>query len=147
MVTKRGKYGPFFSCVRYPACRGACDPPGTPNRRNARGWRTPVIACLIGAAVVVAVVLFLKFQFAEREGGGQQAIRGEAKPPSPTTRSSMSLEEKRAYVSALKESEYPNCPRCANRMVIRNNASTGHPFFGCSQFPRCRGTRDVQFPK
>jgi ssDNA-binding Zn-finger/Zn-ribbon topoisomerase 1 len=43
-------------------------------------------------------------------------------------------------------SDNPVCPNCGSRMVLRYNAKTGHPFLGCSEFPRCRGTRDVQHP-
>jgi hypothetical protein len=32
------------------------------------------------------------------------------------------------------------CPRCGNEMVLRRNRQ-GQAFLGCSQFPRCRGTR------
>lgn len=32
------------------------------------------------------------------------------------------------------------CPRCGSSLVQRTNKRTGEGFFGCSQFPRCRGT-------
>jgi DNA helicase-2/ATP-dependent DNA helicase PcrA len=35
----------------------------------------------------------------------------------------------------------PLCPRCGSAM-IRRNGSMG-PFFGCSTFPECRGTRNI----
>ena len=34
----------------------------------------------------------------------------------------------------------PSCPRCAAEMVERSNRSTGQSFFGCTTYPRCRGT-------
>mgnify|MGYP001574217610 CR=1 FL=1 len=147
MVRKRGKYGPFLSCVRYPACTGACDLPGTPNPFNAPVWRKLLITCSICAAVVIVVVLLLKFQFGRPQGGGQQPPNGETRPAVAGTLSSMTLQEQRAYASALKQSDYPACPLCGKRMVLRNHTKTGDPFFGCSEFPSCRGTRDVQYPK
>lgn len=33
------------------------------------------------------------------------------------------------------------CPRCNSPMVERSNRFSGNQFFGCSQFPSCRGTR------
>lgn len=33
-----------------------------------------------------------------------------------------------------------SCPRCNSAMVLRNGRRG--QFYGCSQFPRCRGTRD-----
>jgi len=35
------------------------------------------------------------------------------------------------------------CPTCGSSMVRRANRSNGTEFFGCSEFPRCRGTRQV----
>lgn len=36
------------------------------------------------------------------------------------------------------------CPRCRNRMIARTakrGRNRGEPFWGCSQYPRCYGTR------
>ncbi len=33
-----------------------------------------------------------------------------------------------------------SCPRCGSPMVERTNRRNGESFFGCTQFPRCRGT-------
>lgn len=38
-------------------------------------------------------------------------------------------------------SEHENCPKCNSKMNIRENRSTTHKFWGCTQYPRCRGTR------
>ncbi len=32
------------------------------------------------------------------------------------------------------------CPRCGSALLRRTNRRTGEGFFGCSRFPRCRGT-------
>ncbi|WP_309967146.1 restriction endonuclease [Variovorax guangxiensis] len=47
--------------------------------------------------------------------------------------------------SAMKAAEVsaPSCPRCAQAMVrrtARKGASAGQEFWGCSDYPRCRGT-------
>ena len=34
----------------------------------------------------------------------------------------------------------PSCPRCGSEMVRRTNRSTGLPFWGCSTYPKCKGT-------
>lgn len=42
--------------------------------------------------------------------------------------------------------EYPCCPRCSSGMVerkARRGKNSGKNFLGCSNFPRCRGTRDL----
>jgi hypothetical protein len=33
------------------------------------------------------------------------------------------------------------CPRCEGMMVTRRNGVTGERFWGCSNFPSCKGTR------
>ena len=35
----------------------------------------------------------------------------------------------------------PRCPRCNEGMIQRTNSRDGSAFWGCSTFPRCRGTR------
>ena len=37
--------------------------------------------------------------------------------------------------------EVPSCPKCGTGMVRRNNRRDGTQFWGCAQFPACRGTR------
>jgi CBS domain containing-hemolysin-like protein len=37
----------------------------------------------------------------------------------------------------------PKCPRCGDAMVRRVRGSDGAPFWGCSTFPECRGTREI----
>ncbi len=33
------------------------------------------------------------------------------------------------------------CPYCYSRMILRKNSNDGTKFWGCSKFPKCRGTR------
>lgn len=43
----------------------------------------------------------------------------------------------------LKDSGIPNCPKCGSIMVIRiakRGPNTGHKFYGCSRYPRCKAT-------
>ena len=35
------------------------------------------------------------------------------------------------------------CPKCGAAMVRRERGSDGSPFWGCSRFPQCRGTRQL----
>lgn len=35
------------------------------------------------------------------------------------------------------------CPKCGAMMVRRTNSKTGDGFWGCSSFPKCRGTREA----
>lgn len=59
-------------------------------------------------------------------------------------------ETRRAHVhhvrekTARKEADPTKCPRCGSKMIERTNRKTGQTFFGCSRYPRCRGTRQVK---
>lgn len=35
------------------------------------------------------------------------------------------------------------CPRCNSKMVLRRNSYNGSKFYGCSKYPKCKGTRNV----
>lgn len=37
----------------------------------------------------------------------------------------------------------PNCPKCGAIMVKRTNRRNGNAFWGCTQFPSCRGTKPL----
>lgn len=60
-------------------------------------------------------------------------------------------EKKRDHVQNLRDAHAPAsvhdrnvlCPVCGNRMVLRRSSRDGHPFFGCSKFPGCRGIREA----
>lgn len=36
------------------------------------------------------------------------------------------------------------CPMCNEPMVERINKATREPFLGCSRFPACKGSRDME---
>ncbi|MCD1626311.1 NERD domain-containing protein [Seohaeicola saemankumensis] len=47
---------------------------------------------------------------------------------------------KRAHIQHVKKAAN-TCPKCGSALVLRANKRTGSEFFGCSQFPKCKGTR------
>lgn len=47
----------------------------------------------------------------------------------------------RSAVADSADTPEPKCPRCNAAMTSRRNSKTGQPFWGCSSFPRCKGTR------
>ncbi|PYG04531.1 MULTISPECIES: nuclease-related domain-containing protein [unclassified Thioalkalivibrio] len=58
---------------------------------------------------------------------------------------------RRAHVEGLRERHAapaaPGCPKCGSAMVkrkARKGASAGQQFWGCSQYPACRGIRALQ---
>lgn len=34
------------------------------------------------------------------------------------------------------------CPDCGSEMKLRTNSQNGQKFWGCTKYPKCRGTRD-----
>ena len=36
------------------------------------------------------------------------------------------------------------CPKCGSPMAVRTNRQTGSDFLGCTEFPKCRGTRRLE---
>ena len=55
---------------------------------------------------------------------------------------------RREHVQNLKKAhekvqvvETSKCPRCGARMVLRHRKSDNGAFYGCSQYPKCRGIR------
>jgi len=41
-----------------------------------------------------------------------------------------------------RDARRPKCPRCTSKMVERKNGTTGKPFWGCENYPNCKGTRN-----
>lgn len=39
--------------------------------------------------------------------------------------------------------DQPECPDCGEPMTERTNRSTGESFWGCPDYPKCRGTRPL----
>lgn len=55
-----------------------------------------------------------------------------------TRRNNSSKKTKKNYSSK----EIPNCPKCSSKMVHRSGKYG--EFWGCKNFPRCRGTREIR---
>ena len=43
----------------------------------------------------------------------------------------------------VSASDNPSCPRCGGKMVLRTARATGKQFFGCADYPRCRGIVNI----
>lgn len=46
---------------------------------------------------------------------------------------------------SVSDTDVPSCPKCGNSMVRRtakSGANAGNSFWGCSQYPACRGVRN-----
>jgi restriction system protein len=53
------------------------------------------------------------------------------------------VDQRRSPSATQVASVIPSCPRCGCEMVLRKPRIGGDTFYGCSTFPKCRGTRTV----
>lgn len=51
---------------------------------------------------------------------------------------------RRSKRSVSSVSDAPSCPRCGETMTLRTNKKDGNQFWGCSTYPKCRGTRKAR---
>lgn len=65
-------------------------------------------------------------------------------PATPSRAARSAVIPTAAAPSATPADTSPTCPLCSSSMVIRQNKTNGQSFWGCSTFPRCRGTRAVK---
>lgn len=59
-------------------------------------------------------------------------------------------ETRRAHVQHVRQKaiqkgqDTAKCPRCGSKMIERTNRKNGQKFYGCSRYPKCRGTRQMK---
>jgi len=173
MEVRQGKYGPFLGCTRFPQCKKTADLPSPPVAKRVTSeviqvelapvihrddptqfkWRQLVIivAAVIGATGTI-LTLAAGFGGCRKTADAPMAKPAldekplERPPPVVVKKAAvMTLEERQAYAKDLKKADYPVCPVCGKQMVLRKNRQTNEPFFGCSDFPRCRGTKNIVY--
>ncbi len=51
-------------------------------------------------------------------------------------------EQQQALLDVALDGEYwkPTCTKCSTKMVLRASRNGGKPFWGCEDYPKCRGT-------
>lgn len=68
-------------------------------------------------------------------------------PPSPAPQPPGAHQpQPKARSRTVASSGVPSCPQCGSSMVrrtARRGRNTGNHFWGCSRYPRCRGTRNI----
>nr|WP_245218064.1 topoisomerase DNA-binding C4 zinc finger domain-containing protein [Ruegeria sp. HKCCE3926] len=83
--------------------------------------------------------------------GRSNPVKSPSYQPRPFTRtkpSSATIQHSpppRKTAPSMSKPTTPNCPACGSRMVRRTakkGPNAGNKFWGCSRFPRCRGTRN-----
>lgn len=121
--------------------RGACSGHG-----GVRHW--PGIIALIFSTVVA-----LKFHefLANRKSKPASRDRGEASRSFSSDGAPRLVAEVSETTDGTRPRRrtrtYTQCPRCRSKMVLRTakqGRNTGGKFWGCSKYPRCKGTRKYQ---
>ncbi|QKG00173.1 NERD domain-containing protein [Aeromonas hydrophila] len=115
--------------------------------RYVKGMTTPVLAESEVARVVDTIEqgrLTANWQTHRQHVAQLKARHGEApaKPVPASTPTAHSPAPPTAIHQANNQS--PMCPRCGNPMVLRTASrgdNKGNPFWGCRDFPTCRGIR------
>ena len=73
------------------------------------------------------------------QGVQVRAARADSSPVAEAARNASNAR----VPEAIPASDNPSCPRCGSRMARRTNRTTGVAFWGCLQYPKCRGTAEV----
>ncbi|MCH2141053.1 MAG: RecQ family ATP-dependent DNA helicase [Phycisphaerales bacterium] len=66
------------------------------------------------------------------------------KAPPPATATSADQSSSDSEDTADDENATPDCPKCGSHMTIRRRRSDGNPFWGCTTYPRCKGTKNCE---
>jgi restriction system protein len=75
--------------------------------------------------------------------GVPSASPAASRPPSPSLASRPAAQAATQGTAGKLDSRQKQCPQCGHPMVLRTaqrGSQAGQQFWGCSQFPRCRGT-------
>ena len=137
LQVKQGRQGPFVGCSGYPDCRYTRPIDADPNQeQKPRAVETDIACELCGSPLVI------------RSGRRGPFLGCAAYPKCKSTRDVTPEEAERYGVevrveSAEEEGEKPDvkCPECGADMVVRR--SRRGPFLGCSTYPKCRGTAQM----
>ena len=118
LVIKRGKYGRFVACNRYPDCKATVKIPQTgvvsPTEKECEKCGFPIIR--IG-----------------KPGKRQRELC--VNPDCPTKK--IADKEVRHEAAEIKAGQVEKeCPKCGSKLVIRT--SVYGKFLGCSSFPKCK---------
>jgi len=101
-----------------------------------RGVRANAIICLIHQAnyLLDQQIAALEKAFVTQGGYSEQLAAARL------------TERKRKRDASEPTESTPACPKCGRLMVLRSvksGASAGRQFWGCSEYPKCRGAVDV----
>jgi DNA topoisomerase-1 len=145
MVIRLSKRGRFLACSGFPKCRNtrALDEKGEPVAVEQVGEKCPecgepLIVRLGRRGRFVGCSAYPKCRYTRPMERGAQAEKGtEGRAPSEAPGDAAGGAERQA-----PEPIGENCPKCGKPLLARTG-SRGR-FIGCSAYPRCRYTRNIE---
>jgi restriction system protein len=100
---------------------------------HALMWKAvPVIILCGGGAILLRELLQWLERAADRAGRSRRESRKSSVSP--------------VYHGPTELEDAPHCPSCNRSMVkrkARRGANAGSEFWGCPDYPECRGTREI----
>ena len=137
MVIKEGRYGQFLSCSGYPECKNAKDFKRAEDGEIIVGKKTDPEICddiecdKCGAPMVIKEGRYGQFLSCSRYP--------DCKNPKEFTREDGRIVIKKKEAPQIREDV--KCEKCGKPMVVRR--SRRGPFLGCSGYPKCRSTLNL----
>ena len=137
MVIREGRYGQFLSCSGYPECKNAQDFERAEDGRIVVGKKADPEVCediecdKCGAPMVIKEGRYGQFLSCSKYP--------DCKNPKEFTRQDGRIVIKQKEAPEVREDV--KCEKCGKPMVVRR--SRRGPFLGCSGYPKCRSTLNL----
>jgi len=124
LVMKRGKFGRFIACDKYPECKTTFKLPATglikPTEKECEECKYPVITVI-----------------RKRKKPQEVCIN----PDCPSKKSDDIAAQKEAEMVESGE-EIKQCPKCKKGNLVLRKSVYGQ-FYGCSAYPKCKNTEQI----
>ncbi len=138
MVIRQGPRGPFLACTAFPKCRNAkdVDAQGNPVQPvtlgvNCEKCGSPMVIRRSARGAFLGCSAFPKCRSTKQlTEEMKEQLKDKLPAPAP-----------KKEVPKLEVSE--TCPECGSPMRVQINRRRGNYFLGCTQYPKCKGTRQL----
>jgi ssDNA-binding Zn-finger/Zn-ribbon topoisomerase 1 len=145
MRVRHGKQGEFLGCIQYPECKGTREMDGSLGRTQVGKVQAPTNEPALPPCPKCGAEM-------RRRNGPKGEFMGCSQYSSGCrgTRDVDGTDTSAGRVQAGRvqaprtEPVLPPCPRCNAAMKVRQGAKG--EFLGCTKYPECRGTREVEGP-
>lgn len=142
-------FGPIIAFVVFAFLYWLIPSLGTPSGPDYDGAKVisvMVVGMSTAAAPYVAGVVLLLWAIAEATKWFKRDSRSSITRMFEEAEDEQSRQGEHATQGTSAHDSAPSCPRCSATMTLRTakrGANTGSQFWGCPNYPRCKGTRDL----